>query len=55
MTQLEVIKHNILNMEDAELAERLRDGKFSDEARPIAEEEFANRGYQLSDESFKKT
>lgn len=55
MTQLDEIKKNIQNLEDAELAERLRDGQFSDEARPIAEEEYANRGYQLSDESIEKT
>lgn len=55
MTQLDEIKSNIQNLEDAELAERLRDGQFSDEARPIAEEEYANRGYQLSEESIEKT
>jgi hypothetical protein len=54
MTQLRVIKHNIQNMQDAELAKRLLRRHFSDEAIPIAEAEFENRGYQLSVASFEK-
>ena len=55
MIQLDEIKQNIHNMEDTELAERLRDGQFSEEARPIAEEEYVNRGYKLSNESIEET
>ena len=52
MTRTEDIKINIRNLEDSKLAERLRTSQFSEEAKPIAEEELLKRGYELPKSSF---
>jgi len=54
MTNLDVIRKNIGNMEDSELAESLSTNQFTEEARKLAEDEFVRRGYELSDDAFAK-
>lgn len=49
MPSLQVIEETIARMDDYELAERWRNGMFSDEAKPIAEREFQKRGISSVD------
>ena len=44
MYSLEVIKESITRMDDEELIERWRKEMFSEEAKPLVEEEFQKRG-----------
>ena len=49
MYSLDVIEKSIIGMDDHQLIQRWKDGVFSDEAKPIAENELRNRGIDLGD------
>lgn len=47
MYSLDVIEKSIVGMDDHQLIQRWKDGLFSEEAKPIAENELRNRGIDL--------
>ncbi|MCD9097517.1 hypothetical protein LU699_08735 [Luteimonas fraxinea] len=49
MYSLDAIGKSIAGMDDYQLIQRWKDGLFSDEAKPLAEDEFRRRGIDLAD------